>query len=270
MPSSSAPFDNVKDNISNAIYKLLIAPVVRFIYRSKLLHKKNILPRRIVICGPPRTGTTLMSECMRSFEDVYVLGYESPALRFPYVVLNKRFIVTKYPRDIYEIDRIISRFDNPWIIFMLRDPRDVLVSQHYKAPGKYWVDFSQWKDAVDIMNRLTEYRHLIVVRYEDLIDKPMHQQNVIADLIGLEPIFPFTDFHRHVDGRHRDIRALSGVRPINGSNRRKWLSQEHKDRVKEQLQKYPYITKYLIEYEYENDSSWESYVLVRSNRSINN
>ena len=63
-------YDNLSDDIKNALYKMSIAPVVRLINSSVLLNKGKVLPQRIIICGCPRSGTTLMNELLRGLEEV--------------------------------------------------------------------------------------------------------------------------------------------------------------------------------------------------------
>lgn len=257
MTIKMGPNTTLLANINNILYKATLAPFVRIINKSKLLNK-YCLPRRIVICGPPRTGTTLLNECMKSFDNISIIDYESPALRYPYLSLGKDFILTKYPMDILDIDNILTVYKNAWIIFMIRDPRDVIISKHYKEPDRYWVDFKEWNDSITIYERMSEYDNKILIRYEDLINAPNEVQNNIREKLGLEKNYNFTDFFTHTTESHKDVKALSGVRPIDPNNTKKWTKDEHFDRIKQQLLNYPELSDILVKYGYEKSNDWES------------
>ena len=82
-------YDSLFDDIKNVLYKASLAPFIRKINSSRILNKYGYLPRRVVICGCPRSGTTLMHELLRCYDDIYVMNREEYALRFPYIVLKK-------------------------------------------------------------------------------------------------------------------------------------------------------------------------------------
>ena len=69
-------YENLLDDLKNVAYKATLAPLVRKINSSQKLNKSNFLPRRIIICGCPRSGTTLMNELLRCYDDIYVAGRE--------------------------------------------------------------------------------------------------------------------------------------------------------------------------------------------------
>jgi len=249
-------YDKLSDEVKNAVFKATLAPVFRRINSSRFLNKSGMLPKRIVICGAPRSGTTLMNELMRCFHDTYVMYREERALRFPYLGVREKYVVTKHPLDFNYLDEVIKKFDRPFIIFMLRDPRDVVISKHYKSKDHYLVNYPLWEKASRAFENL-EYDNKILVRYEDLTKNPESVQQLIIARLQLELKSDFRDFFKRVDPRHQDIKSLGGVRPIDSSNSRKYLKKEHFERIREQISKYPEMSDRLIEYGYEQDRSWE-------------
>ena len=67
----------------------------------------------------------------------------------------------------------------------------------------------------------------------------------------------FSDFHKGLNQKHQDIKALGGIRPIDPNNLRKYLQPQNKGRIKLQLQNYPELSEFLIKYGYEIDNNWE-------------
>ena len=253
-------YDNLFDDLKNAAYKACLAPIIRRINLARSLNERGILPRRIIICGSPRSGTTLMNELMKCYDAVYVMNREESALRFPYMVTGKKFVVTKHPLDFRRLDKIIAVFDEPFILFMLRDPRDVVVSRHYKQNNNYLVNFRVWLEAIQAYESLT-YDKKILIRYEDLTNAPGTIQREIAERIGLSVNMNFKDFYKNVDATHQDIKSLGSIRPIDPKNSGKYLKREHANRIIEQLQKYPEFSECVIRYGYEKDRSWEAQIM---------
>lgn len=249
-------YDNLSDDIKNALFKITLAPFIRKINSAKSVNCRGVLPKRIVICGSPRSGTTLMNEFMKCFYGTYVMNREEYALRFPYLVVNKKYIVTKHPLDFSNIDKIIDVYNDPYILFMLRDPRDVIVSKHFKYKDQYFVNFTLWEKAIHAFES-TDYDKKLLVKYEELIRKPNVYQKEIARQINLESKSNFEDYYQFVDKRHQDVKALGGVRNVDPGNFGKFKAKENYNRIKTQLNNYPQMSDYLIKYGYEKNKEWE-------------
>ncbi len=255
-------YENLIDDIKNVAFKATLAPVFRKINSSRTLNKLAMLPKRIVICGSPRSGTTLMNELMRCYSDTFVMNREEYALRFPYLLPNKKYIVTKHPLDFMSFDAIIDTFRDPFIVFLLRDPRDVIVSKHYTNKDRYLVNFQTWKKALHAFNDLN-YENKMLVRYEELIKNPEAVQQRIAHRLQISISGDFSEFHTKSEKRHRDIKALGGIRPIDPENVGKYMQEQNRARIKGQLERFPELSDYLIEYGYEKDKEWEKAVFSR-------
>ncbi len=250
-------YDNIFDDLTNVLFKASLAPIFRSINSSRALNKSGVLPKRIIICGSPRSGTTLMNELMRSYYGTYVMNREERALRFPYLVSNKKYVVTKHPLDFNFFSRFIETFNRPLFLFMLRDPRDVIISKHFKNKDHYLVNFPLWKKAVTAYENL-DYDNIVLVKYENLITDPLSIQKKITAKLGLELKNDFKDFFNNVDKGHQDIKSLGGIRPIDSSNLGKYKNPEHSQRIREQITSFPEMSDYLIKYGYESSKHWET------------
>jgi hypothetical protein len=144
---------------------------------------------------------------------------------------------------------------------MLRDPRDVIISKHYKNKNFYLITYPTWKNAIHAYENLA-YNKKLLIRYENLTKDPDSIQKQIADLLNLETNKYFKDFYKYVSKGHQDIKSLGGVRPIDSGNSGKFMRPEHFDRIKQQLKSYPSMSDYLIKYGYEKDKNWEKHFLT--------
>ena len=253
-------YDSLYDDLKNVFFKASLAPFIRKLNSSKTLNKSGFLPKRVIICGCPRSGTTLMNELLRCYDDIYVMNREEYALRFPYIALKNKYIATKHPIDFRHLDKIIDTFKCPLIIHMMRDPRDVIVSEHFKNKGNYLINYPTWTDAMNSYENF-DYDNKMLISYDDLIKNPVIIQNRLATMLDLEIKSDFNNFHNNVTRVHEDIKSLGGIRPIDPNNSGKYKQPKHFLRIKEQLQKHPEISKQLIKYGYEKDRAWEDYFL---------
>lgn len=55
-----------------------------------------------------------------------------------------------------------------WVICMMRDPRDVVVSRHGKKLEDYWAELDLWKEMLVHYRCVASHPRFITVRYEDL------------------------------------------------------------------------------------------------------
>ena len=128
--------------------------------------------KRIHITGSPRSGTTLMLEMM-------ITGYkidsycreETSVLSVPGSVARGNIICTKNPNEWRIIPGLISADPNQWFVFMIRDPRDVIVSKHKFRPEQYWTNLGLWQRSWSAIRDCLSHERLVQVRYEDLVRK---------------------------------------------------------------------------------------------------
>lgn len=211
---------------------------------------------RIHIVGVgPRTGTTLLAECMAACFDIDgVEPHEAPLTAHR---RNTEIYLTKRPFDLAFVGprlRVDRRF---FVLCMLRDPRDAVVSKHGSDSARYWTPLALWKWQIDHARRFRAHPNFLLVRYEDLVASPDAVQATIAERLPfLRTRAAFSDFHRVADPSAKSVAALGGVRPISGDRIGNW--RQHLPRLAGQLAASGPITPELIEFGYERDASWEA------------
>jgi len=215
---------------------------------------------RIHIVGPPRSGTTLMQALFATcFNIDGVTTQEERLWRRP--PRGERVLMTKYPGDETLAPLLLPLDRHLWFVFMLRDPRDVVVSEHGRELGKYWSNLRVWQQALKVHARLKDHPRFIVVRYEDMVTAPDAVQNELARRMPfLTPGVPFSRYHEHVSAVAAQSgqfnRAMRGVRPVTTESIGAWRA--HLPRVKAQLALHGAIAADLIATGYEPDTAWLS------------
>lgn len=126
-----------RSTTARAARRLLLVAVDRGLFGL------NPLQTHVVICGFPRSGSTLLHLMIRnSVRDVLTFSRERCALgNVQYELRNRHFMVTKRPDDLFRIQDIRNFYAHRHqasarFVVMLRDPRDVLVSKHARRPGQ--------------------------------------------------------------------------------------------------------------------------------------
>ena len=162
---------------------------------------------------------------------------------------------SKLPGDLLNVGPLLRFDETLWVINMIRDPRDVVVSRHARAPSKYWVHLGVWKQRRGAAKRLADSPRVITVRYEDLVTDPDRVQRELERRMPcLERTAAFSEFHRQATPSERAIEALGGVRPIETSSIGNW--RQHRSRLAAQIARHGDIDQDLIDFGYESDRSW--------------
>lgn len=163
--------------------------------------------------------------------------------------------VSKRPTDFVHAARVLRWDPNLHVIYMQRDPRDVVVSEHGGHEGQYWCDFPIWQRNQDRLNRLAEHPRLYVCRYEELVTDPDTEQARIARTFPfLTQAHPFSDFERVSQASAVAEKALKGVRGISAASVGSW--QRHLPRVAAQLEDHPRMVTEVVVAGYAVDESW--------------
>ncbi|MHC4939887.1 MAG: sulfotransferase [Planctomycetota bacterium] len=212
---------------------------------------------RIHIVGCSRSGTTLALEAIaNSFtidryakeERGFISGLRKPER-------EGEIYLTKRPRDYVFAPRLLPREPDFYWVFLIRDPRDVVVSRHKQDPSLYWTNLGHWRHALRAARAAGDHPQFLRIRYEDLVRDPDRVERMLVERMPfLELRQPLRDFHRTAQPSEQSVRALHGVRPIDTASIGRW--REHKPRVAGQLERYGPITDELIELGYERDDSW--------------
>ncbi len=164
-------------------------------------------------------------------------------------------LLTKNPRDHFTVPHLLELDEELYFIFMLRDPRDVLVSKHGHAPDRYWGNMRLWRAAWKSIATVKEHPRLKIVRYEDLVGDPDGVQRKLAEFLPfLEMTGKFSDFHTRSKPTTQSLIAMGPLRPVTPESVGNWRS--HKPRIVGQIQRHGSLVPDLIESGYETDDSW--------------
>ena len=257
------PYDHHLDNKSSS--KLWINE----------LNKIIEMDRQIVICGYPRSGTTLFYNMMRgslsnfNFMDDEVSGKKT--------ITQIGNYCTKRPLDMFALADIYkTNFKNKKIdiIFSIRDPRSVLLSMHKSVPDDYFCDGDYqyfvipgrrsktnpgiipiYKQMKHVAKALSAYNNVYFMKYEDLITNTDNIQEELSSYFNLKFTDSFENFHKKEIPDNLKYQ-LNGVREIDTSRLTPWKDPKYKERIKDQFTKHPELFDILIDYGYEKDNSW--------------
>lgn len=164
--------------------------------------------------------------------------------------------LTKRPSDILKIGSVMEAMSSLYVIYMVRDPRDMVVSRHNRDPSRYWSGLRFWRTNTPFGQALATHPRFITVRYEDLVNNPNQVQVLLMERFPfLRKKADFSRYHEFARPSKRSLEALREVRPISSSSIGNW--RNHLPRLAGQLQQYGSITDDLIFYGYEKDTGWE-------------
>jgi len=219
------------------------------------------LKMHIVICGFPRSGSTLLNLMVRNcvsdlkyFDDeVWALEAARHSLR------NHAYMVTKRPRDIFLIDEIRKvysrRRTDVRFSLTMRDPRDILTSIHNDHRDMYYVSSDRWKADCEQFRRAQEFPDVMVIRFEDLVTRTEQIERRLALFTGWHQTRPLRLFYEEMPDAF-ELKALNDLRPLDTSVIGKWRQSVHAERIRQVLTEIPSLPEYLIELGYENDTRW--------------
>ena len=187
--------------------------------------------KRIHITGAPRSGTTLLLSLMLAcFAIDGGVARERRLWRTP--PKNRRIVCTKFPDETDFAAAMLACDSDLHVIFIVRDPRDVVVSRHHASPGRYLTNLRVWRQNYTAARPYFDHPRFHVVRYRDLVRDPdAVQRRLGAAMPFLEPVRPFSrylecsrdeggawlrgmdmDLLTGLRGQHRQLARASGAR----------------------------------------------------------
>jgi len=162
---------------------------------------------------------------------------------------------SKCPEDAFVAAPLLRADPELWLIYMLRDPRDVVVSRHRLRPDLYWTNLRSWRELHASAARVLTHPRVVCVRYEDLVTQPdVVQERLATSIVGLRVTARFADFHRTARPSEQSLRALHGIRPPAPDSVGAW--RRHKPRLAAQLALHGPIDAELVALGYERDTRW--------------
>ena len=134
--------------------------------------------------------------------------------------------------------------ENPTIkvIWMLRNPLDVLTSTHANKPGEFYVEPERLIQSLELYRQFRNEPQVLTVRYEDLVSNPNAVQGKIAAAFNLNPSREFTEAHKHFPRFEENVRAMHSIRPVDAGSLDKWKKNPvHAEYLKKTLADFPAI-----------------------------
>jgi hypothetical protein len=208
----------------------------------------------IVACSP-RSGTTLLHEVMATCFDID--RYYGHELRFNRAWAKpSELLLTKRPKDTLYVGELLRLDPDFYVIYLLRDPRDVIVSRHDKDKAIYYSNIRLWRELHDAARPHFSHPRFLRLRYEDFVAAPDHTQKQIeAAFSFLRRRHDFSGYHLHASVSAKSQLAMRGVRPISAASVGVW--RQNLPRIRAQQSLHGSLTPLLIECGYERDDAWE-------------
>jgi len=167
-----------------------------------------------------------------------------------------QILITKRPKDTMYMPAVIDDDSEIYVIYVMRDPRDVIVSRHGKDKSIYYSNIRLWRQMHACARRMIGHERFLQIRYEDFVRDPDGTQQLITEKFPwLEKIHNFSEYHEHAQISERSITAMHSVRPIAPTSVGVWT--QHPGRIKGQQMIHGSLTPDLIECGYESRADWE-------------
>ena len=210
--------------------------------------------KRIHIIGCSRSGTTMLHLAMVRFADTMLADGESD-VAYPNLLervrcglraaasgrtlhyVTKRNFAWFTPEN---TKRLVThvRSENIALINLVRDPRDVMLSQYKgsvsETEGRHYVSPEHWYGSVlasdEILAALHDHAAKVTLRYEDVIREPARTETTIATRFGLRTNAEALSIDRVKDNfdrlgvqfDSREIEALGNVRNMDPASIGRW------------------------------------------------
>lgn len=212
--------------------------------------------KRIHIIGSgPRTGTTLLAEVMATcFYIDHFCEHESSICTDEPKYGN--CLLTKQPGEIEAVRLPLLLNKDLYVVCIIRDPRDSVVSFHGARPGVYWTGLRWWKLFCQTYDNLAKNPRFIPIKYEEFVSDPDRVQQKLMDKIPfLEKKHGFSEYHLVAKPSESSLKAMRNLRPIEPVGIGNW--KKHLPRIKQQIALHGSISDELIKFGYEKDKQWE-------------
>ena len=208
----------------------------------------------IVACSP-RSGTTLLHEAMVTC--LKVDKHYDHEVRFNKAwAEDDQVLLTKRPKDTMYMPAVLENDPDFYVIYVLRDPRDVIVSRHGKEKSRYYSNIRLWCELHDVAKTLYGHARFLEVKYEDFVNRPDEvQKTIVVRFPWLQTLHPFSEYHQYASVSDKSKRAMHGVRPIAPTSVGLW--KNNLPRIKGQQEIHGSLTPILMDCGYESSGDWE-------------
>ena len=236
--------------------------------------------RHLILCGCPRSGTTMLYQMIRSssLEQVFAPASEMRAGKTK--KCSAPFIATKRPLDLFNVDKIAQDLHKRdlWFLANFRDPRDLISSKHKSVPTQHFqgADYQFfisgrtkafcYPGVAPCFEELTALREtsdkrILFTSYEQTVRDPEQLRSILKFATGFPLERPFADFHSASVPKKLSV-ALNGIRPVEVLAKPAWTQPERLKRAYQQIQLFPEIEAYAQNWGYPSfDSVLDQYNL---------
>jgi len=208
----------------------------------------------IVACSP-RSGTTLLHEAMVTCFKID--RHYDHEIRFHLVkAKDGEIVVTKRPKDTMYMPSLLDDDPELYVIYVMRDPRDVICSRHGKDRKQYYSNIRLWRQMHSYAKKMEGHPQFLAIRYEDFVNDPDGTQEKIAEKFPwLEITHKFSEYHEYAEISEKSVTAMHSVRPIAPSSVSTW--KRSPGRIKAQQMIHGSLTPDLVACAYETSADWE-------------
>ena len=208
----------------------------------------------IVACSP-RSGTTLLHEVMVTC--LSTDRHYDHEIRFHLVeAQDGEVLITKRPKDTMYMPALLEDDPELYVIYMLRDPRDVICSRHGKDRSIYYSNIRLWRQMHGYARQMADHPHFLQIRYEDFVSDPdAAQAQILEQFPWLQSTHRFSEYHDYAEVSEQSRTAMHSVRPIAPTSVGVW--KKNPARIKAQQEIHGSLTPDLIECGYETSGDWE-------------
>ena len=176
--------------------------------------------KQLHIVGCARSGTTMLHYAMAAFQDTILHDQEtfvnySPSFKESIGLFcknlfarSKKFYVTKRSYGWWQeetIKRLAAQVarEEIYLINIVRDPRDVLTSNHKLNTRKYYVKPEVWLESTKagqlLAELLSDYPYFLTLRYEDVVSQSDSARQSIEDKFSMKMRKELQDWSRLKD-----------------------------------------------------------------------
>ena len=230
---------------------------------------RSRLRTHVVICGFPRSGSTLLQLVAETcYSQARAYHEEKSALNAAReLVRTHELMITKQPSDLFLVDEV-REFYRPLrtqvrFVLTMRDPRATLTSRYSgkalanvtRGPDGYVMSVPGWKQWFAHFRYVAQGDDTMVIEYADLLSDPLAVQQRYGMFIGWQPQIPFDKFIESVPEGF-ETKALNGLRSFDTSNLDRWKQDKYRGRITQILDEFPELPQLLIELGYETNADW--------------
>jgi len=232
-------------------FKEAFFPVLRFFGKRKMQRVFSEEPILIGGCG--RSGTTLLLSVLSAHPAVYAIPnelsvfnywtkrkYKEPLridrlyreVLFSHIPKQATRFCEKTPRNVRHIPEIMNFFDgHVKFIHIVRDGRDVILSQHPDKKNEYWIKPERWIKDVSAGLAYAEHENVLTIKYEDLVEDYSSTINQICSFLNLEMTEELLNWLEHT--KVRDNQAWhNGVSSLHSRSIGKWKQRQNEGIIK--------------------------------------